>query len=400
MGLHWTLRMIGRLATHTERQNGCSMLFLLMLLTVFLCYPAWAQSSDPRQLFQDAVASQERGDQALAVHEYQQLLRLRPDLIAARVNMAGALISLGQLDEGVAQHRDAFLQAPDNRELALALAYLKKGDVDQAAGLLRSLHMSQPEDVEVATLLGDCDLRLGRDAEAVSLLAPLEKANPGNLYLEWVLGSALIRAGQTYEGVQRVEMVAQQTHSAETYVVAAEANLNIRRFSQARQDVDAARRLNPQLAGLDTLDGTIMESEGDLKGATAMFQKVLETKPNDFQAHLHVGTILYTERQLAAAKFHLERAVEISPKSSPARFQLARVERAQGQMAAAVRDFEQVARSDPDWLPPHIELSALYYQLNRPQDGARERQVVDRLRAEELQRDSKSHMIISHLPSP
>jgi hypothetical protein len=53
--------------------------------------------------------------------------------------------------------------------------------------------------------------------------------------------------------------------------------------------------------------------------------------------------------------------------------------------AATLRRSRFLRRSrKPDWLPPHIELSALYYRVNRPQDGATERKIVDRLRAEAL----------------
>lgn len=375
---------------------------LLAWLGVILSRAAWAQQPDPRQLFQAALAAQQRGDLSLAVREYQEVLQLRPGMIAARAELAGALISLGRVDEAVAEYRAALQQSPENRnlEFALALAYIKGGKPDEAATLLTSLHTGEPDDVRVATLLGDCDLRLGRNADAVALLVSFEKAGSGNLYLEWVLGSALIRLGHIHEGVNRVESVARQTHSAQMYIVAAQANLSIRSFGQARHDLDAARQLNPQLAGLDTLDGTIAESEGDLARAVTIFQKVLTANPNDFQAHLHLGTILYTKRRLDAARLHLQRALAINPSSSSARYQLARVERAQGHLDAAVRDLEQAEERKPDWLPPHLELSALYYRLNRPQDGARERKIVDRLRAAQLQRESKSPAVISQLPSP
>ncbi len=375
---------------------------LCFLLVLLLCCVASAQNSDLKQLFRDAIAAQQRGDDALAVQEYQELIRLQPDMIAARVSLAAALISLGCFDEAIAQYRAALALAPGSRalNLALGLAYLKKGDVDKAVGLFSSLNKSHPDDARVAALLGNCYLRLGRNAEAVSLLAPFEKANSSDLYLEWVLGSALVSVGRIYEGVARLEKVAGQTHSPRMYIAAAEANLKIRRFAQAHEDVDAARRLNPHLAGLDVLEGTMMESEGNLQGAVAAFQKVLDANPNDFQADLHLGTILYTERHLDAAKAHLERAVQINPHSFAARYQLARVERAQGQLAAAVKDLEQVEGGDPDWLPPHIELSVLYYRLNRPQDGARERKIVDQLTAEQQPGNFKLEMVNPQLPSP
>jgi hypothetical protein len=39
-------------------------------------------------------------------------------------------------------------------------------------------------------------------------------------------------------------------------------------------------------------------------------------------------------------------------------------------------------KSDPDWLEPHVELATLY-RLHRPDDGAKERQIVDRLTAKQ-----------------
>ncbi|MGH9327317.1 MAG: tetratricopeptide repeat protein [Terriglobia bacterium] len=373
--------------------------FLLCgFLILFACHRASAQNSDPKQLFKDAVEAQKRGDGALAVREYQEVVRLRPDLIAARVGLAGALISLGRLDEAVEQYRAALKEVPGNAALSfsLGLVYLKKGEVEQAAGLFSSLHEAHPDNARIAGLLGACDLRLHRNRDAVSLLRPLEKANSTNLYLEWVLGSALVRTGRVYEGVARLENVAQQTHSPRMYMAAAEANLKIRRFRRARQDFDAAEQLNPHLAGLDTLDGVIMESEGDIKGAVAAFQKVLAADPNDFQAELHLGTILYTERQLNAAQTHLQHALEINPASAAARYQLARVEQAQGELEAAVKNLEEVEQGDPSWLPPHLELSALYYRMNRPQDGERERKTVDRLRTKQQQNSG----ITGPSPSP
>ena len=54
-----------------------------------------------------------------------------------------------------------------------------------------------------------------------------------------------------------------------------------------------------------------------------------------------------------------------------------------GIWSAAVKDLEKVVGTDPEWMDPHVELAALYYRLNRPQDGAREKQIVDRLAEEQ-----------------
>jgi tetratricopeptide (TPR) repeat protein len=375
-------------------------LFGAFFILIFAC-AAFAQGPNPQQLFQEALAAQQRGDAALAVSKYQELIRLHPEMTAARANLGIVLVSLGRFDEAIEQYRAALQQAPDSRALLLnlALAYYKKGDFPSAAGQFRSLQEAEPGNVRIATLLGHCYVRLGHDDEAISLLTPFEKAHADDLDLEWALGSALIRSGRTQEGLDRVEKVAQQGHSAEAYALAADAYMRLNLVDQARRDLDEALRLNPHLPGLHTLSGAIMDYSGDQEGAALEFQKALAANPNDFEAQVRLGALRYAQRKLDAAKLHLNRALEIDPLSSLALYMLARVERAKGQLDAAVRDLEKAAQVDPDWLPPHIELAALYYRLKRPEDGAREKKIVDRLSADEQQHKATLRIITPTLPS-
>jgi tetratricopeptide (TPR) repeat protein len=374
------------------------------LLAIFVVSAriAAGQTTNPRQLFQDALIAQQRGEDTVAVRDYQELIRIRPDLTAAHANLAAALSALGRLPEAIAQYRIALKQAPGNRqlELNLAIADFKNSDTTEAAGLLRSLHAAQPGNERIAILLGDCELRLGRDAQTVALLKPLEAADPNNLDLEWALGSALVGAGQPAMGVKRVQMVAETGHSAEAYMLAAQTYLTLQQFKVARQDAEAATRLNPRLPGLDTLTGTIMDDFGNSKGAEAAFEKAIASNPNDFTAQVRLGGVLYSQRQLTAAKQHLDRAIDLQPFSSLAHYERGRVERAQGKLRAAMNDFEAAEREKPGWLPPHIELAALYYRLHRRGDGARGKRIVDRLSAEEQQRKSKLHVIAPGVPAP
>ena len=370
------------------------------LIVLGLTCATFAQGPDPQRLFQQASDAQQRGDLALAVREYQELIRLRPDMIEARAKLGLALSSLGRFDEAIAQFRAALAQTPGNHALRanLAMAYYQKGDLSKAASELSSLHVDEPGNIQIATLLGNCYVRLGRPAQAVSVLSPLEETHPDNVYLQLILGWALIGAGRTQEGLKRIEDLAQQGHSAEAYMGAAEAELKIEAFDQARRNVDEALRLNPHLPGLYVLSGMIMDYIGDHQGAAAAFQKELEANPNDFRAHLYLGADLYIQRKLDAARAHLERALEITPGSPPALYELARVKRAQGQMDAAVEDLEKVVRAEPEWIPAHVELAALYYRLKRPEDGAREKQIVDRLAEEHRQRQLQLHVLNPRTP--
>jgi tetratricopeptide (TPR) repeat protein len=371
-------------------------LFLLSLACL-----TFAQGPDPQKLFQEASDALKRGDTELAVRDYQELLRLHPDFIAARANLGLALVSLGRLDEAIAQYQAGLAQVPDDPGLRakLAMAYYVKGDLPEAADGFSSVLKDKPGNMEIATRLANCYVRLGHADQALSVLSPLGEAHPDDVSLQLTLGWALVSAGRGKEGLERIDRAAHRARSAEAYKGAAAADLSVEAFENARRNVAEAIRLNPHLPGVYTLSGMIATRLGDYDGAAVAFEKELEANPDDFQAQLHFGEVLYTQRGLDAARAHLERALEIVPDSPVALYDLGRVKSAQGQPEAAVKDLERVVRARPDWIKPHVELSALYYRLKRPEDSEREKRIVDRLADEERQRLSQAHTLSTRTPA-
>lgn len=357
-----------------------------MRIVVFLIAAgvAAAQGSDPRQLFQDALAAQQRGDDASAVLKYRELLKLYPDSIEVRANLGAALAKLNRYDKAIEQYRAA-LTKKENSSLRfnLALAYYKKGAWRDAARELEALRAAQPNDVRIATLLADCYTHLDQDAKAIAILSPLEPVHHDDLSLEWLLGSALIRTGKQREGLDRVDYVARTGHRPEAYLLAGRTALKLNEFERARDYAAEAAKLDPRLAGLDTLRGTVLSYLGDTEGAAAELQRAVEADPKDFEAQLALGAVLHTTRNLDGAREHLQLALQLKPDSTVARYEWARLERTEGQLEAAASDLEKVVHADPTWAQPHVELAAIYFRLNRQEDGERERAAFDRLTAEQ-----------------
>ena len=371
------------------------------IMALFCVLSARAQEPDPEQLFREAQLAQQSGNNELAVLKYQQLLSSHPEVVAARANLGIALAALGRYDEAVAQDAAALQLVPGNRDLRmnLALAYYKGQKFAEVADQFASLMPEDPQSTRVATLLGDCYVHLGRDIEAIALLTPFERADPANLTIEWTLGSALIRTGQTREGLVRIDKVATQKPSPQVYTLAAETHLRLEEFDEARRYADLAVQADPNLPSVNTLSGLVREYSGDLDGAQEAFRRAIAQKSDDFEAHLRLGSVLYKLRKLDEAQKQLELALQIDAASSYARFELDKVQNALGQTDSALKNFEAVAQAIPEWLPPHVELAALYFKLKRPEDGAREKQIVDRISEEERQKKIKSPVISPQLPS-
>ncbi len=367
-------------------------MFAAVLLIALSAAQAPAQSPTPDQLYDTAVQAQMRGDFPTAIRDYKSLLQARPQMVEALVNLGASLAHVGQFDAAITEYKAALplLQDKTGVLFNIALAYYKKGDWKDARDQFTPLAQAQPQDVRIAILLGDSLLKLGENAAAVDLLTPLEAANSQNPDFDYVFASALIKVGRLHDGAQRAEKAAEVGNGADAYALAGSTWLQVNENAKARHDLDTALSLNPNLpAGVYTMDGISKDKTGEPQAAEPMFREALKRDPNDFEANLYLGAILYKRRQMDEARPYLDHALKLNPKSSMARYEAAMLKSTAGQLEQATLELEALVKDDPQWLEPHIELASLYYKLHRPADGARERQIVDRITAEQQKEGPK-----------
>lgn len=346
-----------------------------------------AQNAGPDRLFNQAIAEQSQGDYLAAIRDYRRYLAGHSNSVEARANLGAALAHIGEFDDAIEQYQSAIRALPPGSsalgklQLNLALAFFKKGDMKSACAQLEPLYRVQSKDARIATLLGDADTRLGDAAAAVAVLAPLAAANENNPDFGYVYGSALVRSGERRKGAAVLEKVAGWGHGADAYMFAGSTLLDLNEFQRAREDLEAALALDPKLPGLYSLVGMARDRTGDAKNAEPAFRQALQETPEDFNANLYLGAILLKQRNLPEAKRYLEKALALDPGSSMARYEDAMLQSTSGEYEAAAVELEKLVAADPDWLQPHVELATLYYRLHKPEQGARERAIVDRLAA-------------------
>lgn len=355
---------------------------LLLFLSTAL---ASAQQPDPDQLFGSAIEAQQRGDYTTAIEDYQKLLKLRPKMVEARVNLGAALAHTGRFDEAITQYELALPDVPnkDQVHMNIGLAYYKKGNLADGIREFKIVQKARPLDPQLAILLGDSEVRSGKGADAVAMLTPLEAENAGNPDFEYVMGTALVASGNRREGVERLEKVAKTTNNADAYFLAGSTYMDLNEFGRARENLEAALGLNPRLPRINTMVGMARDRTGDSTAAEPVFRAALAIDPNDFDANLYLGAILLKRRAVEEAKPYLDKAVALNPSSTMARYEEGMWESNSGQYEAAAKALEEVEKEDPSWLEPHVELATVYYRLHRPTDGAKERAIVDKLTAEQ-----------------
>jgi Flp pilus assembly protein TadD len=353
---------------------------ILILVSAWL---AGAQQAEPDRLIREALLAQQLGDYKTAILDYQRYLKLHPQVVEARANLGAALAHEGRFDEAISEYREALVSAPGNDqiEMNLGLAYYKKGDFADARRVFSEVQRAAPDNSQIAILLGNSEVRLGQGAAAVKMLMPLEAANATNTDFEYVLGSALVQTGDQRAGVERLEKVAAATHDPDAYLLAGYTLLNLHKFTPAKADLQEALALNPNLPRIYALTGMALDQTGDAAAAEPDFREQLKRTPDDFESNLYLGAILYKKREMDEAKIYLDRAVRLDPTSQMARYEMAMWENTQGQYSDAAANLETVVKAIPDWLEPHVELATVYYKLHRPEEGAKERAIVAKIKA-------------------
>jgi Flp pilus assembly protein TadD len=159
--------------------------------------------------FNLAIALDERGDLAGAVRQYQEAVRLRPDLAGFRVNLGAALARAGRVEDAAAEYREAMDLAPDDPAAFNNLAWLRAThpspehrDGTEAVTLAREALRRSPTDPSALDVLAAALAEAGRfgaaQRAAAAALASAEAAGRSDLAGPIRERFALYRSGRPY----------------------------------------------------------------------------------------------------------------------------------------------------------------------------------------------------------
>ena len=278
--------------------------------------------------FERAVRLHQAGDLDGAAREYRACIAAEPGRVDARSNLGAVLARQGRYQEAIDQYRQALkLAGPEvapSLHRNLALAYYKSLQIPEAIAELAALHARQPDDLDVALLLGDCYLRTGEFAKVIELLAPFDAPQGGREAVDYELGMALLHVGRVPEGELHVDRILRRGESAEAHLMQGWALFSAGNYPAAVRELSKAVALNPKLPSLQSYYGQALLFTGDADSAAEAFRKELAANPNDYDANFQLASILAHRGRPEEARPLLERAVRIRPGSAQARKALER----------------------------------------------------------------------------
>jgi tetratricopeptide (TPR) repeat protein len=339
----------------------------------------------PQELVQDAIEKQRSGDLQGAVTEYREFLKMHPEATVIHSNLGAALVGLGRFEEAIPEYKIALKQSPgmESARLNLGLVYYKMGQIAEAASQFEKVHAKNPNNSQATLLLADSYLRMGREKDVIRLLLPEEKQRPDDLAIAYMLGTAYIRDKQPDEGALRIDRILRNGDSAEAHLLLGMTKFQALEYPAAIADLTKAAEMNPDLPDVYSYLGQAQMESGDMTAARTSFENELTRNPNEFEANLRLAILLKQDGDYDRAHQLLKRALLVRPDDPAALYQVGSTDLAAGNLDAARTIFEQVVKQSPNFLEAHVSLAQVYYRLKRKADGDRQREIVQKLKAEQ-----------------
>jgi tetratricopeptide (TPR) repeat protein len=206
-----------------------------------------------------ARGRRERGDRVGEIGIYREILAVHEDHHATLLALADAQSALGQEEEATRTLERIEAAYPDDLRTQLQLGFrsYEAGEYDAAERRFAAALARQPEQHEIAYFLGVVQRRMGKDAEAIATFD---------------------RIPQDHE------------RYADSRVQVAGIHEENDDLAAARLEVEKAREIEPTRP-LDLYAASLQAKSGDVPGAIAFLESLLEEAPEDAEVLYNIGVI-------------------------------------------------------------------------------------------------------------
>ncbi len=212
-----------------------------------------------------------------AVEQFKEVLRLRPDLVEARVDLGLAYHALGDYTLAVSELGQAARQRSDllPANLFLGISYLKLGSPEQAIPPLDRALAIDPSNREARRALATAELSQGNYGEAAAQFRKLSNTNPDKADAWFQLGHDYLQMskGLTTRLSQRFP------DSAWSLRLAGDVLAERRLYNDAGFAYGKALQADPAQLGIHSALGKTLLREGKVGEADTQFKAELARNP-------------------------------------------------------------------------------------------------------------------------
>ena len=275
----------------------------------------------PEVKYETAVAHVMLGSVDEALKRLDEALRVNPGyppamLLRAELKLRGGSVAEAMI--GLLPYVKAY---PDNfrARMDLAQAYTSLGQLDQALGLYREMAAQAPEQPEFPARIGFLLARQGKLDEARASYEAALKVSPLHLNAaEQLIDLDLQKKDFAAAGQRVAAQLALHTNSAAAMMLDAKLAMAKGDIPRAKTILKEVTKKAPDASQLYVLLAQIYSGSGDSAAALAEYKKAVDANPKDVSAQLQLGMAYDGGGDFANARKHYEAVVKLNPRVAPA----------------------------------------------------------------------------------
>ncbi|MDT5121991.1 MAG: hypothetical protein QOC96_1473 [Acidobacteriota bacterium] len=298
----------------------------------------------------------QRGDTKGAMAQVESVLKtndhdMQARLLRARISLQGS--DPDGIKRAIEDLKEVLKQEPNSREglYFMADANFRSGKVEQARAFAGDLVKSYPDYLPAKLMQAQISLSSKDAASAIAqandLMDRLSKAAPSADTSPQMLAELRVR----------------------TLTLRGTAELQLGKIKQARDDLTAARDLEPNTPSSYTNLANVALAEKKVDEAVGLYERALAIDSADFGALNGLSKIYDSQKRLDLAQARVDQAITQQPNNASLHYLKGQVFDVHKDAPLAEAEFRRALELDPNYLPAYSALGTLFTYTNQ-QDRA------------------------------
>jgi len=294
------------------------------VLGLALClFLGCSQSQPPTDLYLDAVAFRELGQNELAIRKLNAVVAADPDFALAYAELGKAWQALGDREKALTAFEQAAKLAPWSVEDHLSLGRIREslGKYPQAAQAYARAAELDPKSFEALRGAAECHLKAGEPTKSLKYCELAEKT--GEKPKEAL--SLLARAYEAQKDYEQAiaayrRLLTLAGDDPDVLLPLGVAYMRARQYDRAKQVLVSVSQRRPENGAVFRDLGYCLIKLGEIDQAMQMSQKSVDLDAKDWEAHRGLGVVLMLKarqsedaRLQAEAIRHWRRSLVIKP---------------------------------------------------------------------------------------
>jgi len=304
----------------------------------------------------------DKGNYKRALQCFNEAMKLKPHYNIIMSNVLNCYIKLKMYDDGINRGIGFLKIFPRDATILLKLGefyFLKKEFKESEKYFTDSLEQNHFNS-KALSRLAEINIIKNNKKKAKEFIEKIKNIKPDHKMLPYLYIKLNLLEGNISEAVKMQEQeIKNNPLNADSIYNLGLLNLRQNNHNKALENFFSAKKLNPELRGLNLRIAQILGRKGNHKKAEKYLREELKYFHNSTPAYYSLAIELYQQRKLKASVINFKKAIDLKPDFVDALYNLGIVLSEIGEKKEAISYFEKLIKIKPKDIYARIKLGEL-----------------------------------------